>query len=137
MPKILFIEDDLSFQFALKKLLECFGYTLIIADNGDDGFAQYQKSLSIDIIICDVDMPLLDGFQFLQRLQRIQENLPPFVFISAYVDATVIQKIDTLGADCIIKKPVDQEALKIILLAIRMKHALNRSIYSFYPLSPN
>ncbi|MDR1906875.1 MAG: response regulator [Puniceicoccales bacterium] len=124
MPRILLIEDDLSFQFALRKLLECFGYTIITADNGNDGLIQYQKNVSTDIIICDIDIPLLDGFQFLQRLQETHKKLPPFAFISAYVDATIIQKIGILGADCIIKKPVDQEILKIILLALHMKHKL-------------
>jgi CheY-like chemotaxis protein len=121
MPKILLIEDDFSFQFAFGKLLECFGYATISADNGSDGLIQYQKNVPIDFIICDIDIPLLDGFQFLQHLQQISEKLPSFAFISAYVDTTIVQKANLLGADCIIKKPVDQEILKIILLALRMK----------------
>ncbi|MDR0740142.1 MAG: response regulator [Puniceicoccales bacterium] len=121
MAKILLIEDDFSFQFTLKKLLECFGYTVIVADNGNDGLTQHWKNSSIDIIICDVDMPLLDGFQFLQHLQQSGKKLPAFAFISAYLDEAIIQKMDSLGADCVIKKPVDQEILKIILFALRMK----------------
>jgi CheY-like chemotaxis protein len=74
-------------------------------------------------------VPLLDGFQFLQRLQKTHQKLLPFAFISAYVDAVVIKKINELGADCVIKKPVDQEALKIILLAIEKKHNLSREIF--------
>ncbi|MDR1590868.1 MAG: response regulator [Puniceicoccales bacterium] len=129
MPKILLIEDDFSFQFTLKKLLECFGYTVIIADNGEDGLTQYQKNLSIDIIICDVDVPLLDGFQFLRYLQETHKKFLPFAFISAYVDANIFQKINNLGADCIIKKPVDQEVLRIILLAIEKRHSLPQKVY--------
>jgi CheY-like chemotaxis protein len=122
MPKILLIEDDCSFQFVLGKLLECFGYAIITADNGSDGLVQYRKNASIDFIICDIDIPLLDGFQFLQCLRQINGRLPPFAFISAYVDTTIVQRTNLSGADCIIKKPVDQEILKIILLALRMKH---------------
>jgi CheY-like chemotaxis protein len=74
MPKVLLIEDDYSFQFTLKKLLECLGYTVIIADNGSDGLLQHRRHSSIDIIICDVDMPLLDGFQFLQHLKQSNKS---------------------------------------------------------------
>jgi CheY-like chemotaxis protein len=109
MTKILLIEDDFSFQFTLKKLLECLGCVVITANNGNDGLTQYRKNSSIDIIICDVDMPLLDGFQFLQQLKQTNEELPAFAFISAYIDEATIQKMNSLGADCIIKKPVDQE----------------------------
>ncbi|MDR3317228.1 MAG: response regulator [Puniceicoccales bacterium] len=124
MVKILLIEDDIAFQFALKKLLECFGYMIISADNGNDALIQYKNTDSIDIIICDINMPLLDGFQFLQKIKQMDKKLPSFAFISAYVDMQIIQKTNILGADCIIRKPVDQKILKIILLALQMKHEL-------------
>ncbi|MDR2201010.1 MAG: response regulator [Puniceicoccales bacterium] len=124
MAKILFIEDDLSVQFTLKKLMECFGYTVIVANDGPEGLAQYKKyNPSIDIIICDIDMPYWDGFQFLQQLKMLGGETPPFVFISAYVDRNIVRKVSKLPeVDCIIKKPVDQEILKTILIAIRMKN---------------
>jgi chemotaxis family two-component system sensor histidine kinase/response regulator PixL len=127
MLKILLIEDDLSLLFTLKKLLECLGYAIIAADNGNDGLLQYQRDSSIDIIICDIDTPLLDGFQFLQRIQQDDRKIPSFAFISAYVDSKVVQKTKATGADCVIKKPIDQEILKIILLALPMKRELEQN----------
>jgi CheY-like chemotaxis protein len=64
---------------------------------------------------------LLDGFQFLQQLKQTNGVLPVFAFISAYIDEAIIQRMDSLGVDCIIKKPVDQEILKIILLLLPLK----------------
>jgi chemotaxis family two-component system sensor histidine kinase/response regulator PixL len=130
MLKILLIEDDCSLLFTLQKLLECLGYSTITAENGGDGLLQYEQNPSIDIILCDIDIPLLDGFQFLQRLQQGSRKVPSFAFISAYVDLNVVQKTKAIGADCVIKKPIDQEILKIILLALYMKHELNREIPS-------
>jgi CheY-like chemotaxis protein len=133
MPKILLLEDDYSFQFTLKKLLECFGYVVIIANNGNNGLTQYRKNSSIDIIICDVDMPLLDGFQFLQHLKQTNQELPAFAFISAYIDEAIIHKMNALEADCIIKKPVDQEILKIILFMLTLKRELRSGHLPFIP----
>jgi CheY-like chemotaxis protein len=124
MLRVLLIEDDISFQFALRKLLQCFGYVVTAVDNGKDGLIQYQKNPAIDIILCDIDIPLLDGFQFLQRLRKITDKIPAFAFISAYVDMNIIQGTYKLGADCVIKKPIDHEVLRIILFALEKKHNL-------------
>jgi CheY-like chemotaxis protein len=126
MARILLIEDDFSLLFTLKKLLECLGYDAIAADNGNDGLLQYEKNPAIDVILCDIDTPLLDGFQFLQKIQESSRKVPPFAFISAYVDIKVVQKTKAMGADCVIKKPIDQEILKIILLALQMKRELEQ-----------
>ncbi|MDR1434882.1 MAG: response regulator [Puniceicoccales bacterium] len=121
MLKILLIEDDSFVQFSLKKLLECFGHEVMVANNGKDGLVQYKKG-ERDVILCDIDMPALDGFQFFEQLKQSNKKLPFFSFISAYVDTKIIQKSSELGVDCIIKKPVDQEILKVILLAMKRKH---------------
>jgi two-component system C4-dicarboxylate transport response regulator DctD len=120
MFKILLIEDDFSVQFSLKKLLECFGHEVTVANNGRDGLIQYEKGMR-DVILCDINMPFLNGFQFFEQLKQCHEKLPFFSFISAYVDRKIIQKSSELGVDCIIRKPVDQEILKVVLLAIKMK----------------
>jgi CheY-like chemotaxis protein len=72
---------DLAFQFALRKLLECFGYTIITADNGNNGLIEYEKNLSTRIFICDIDVPLLDGFQFFQHPKQTRKKLSLVTFL--------------------------------------------------------
>ncbi|MDR2806689.1 MAG: response regulator [Puniceicoccales bacterium] len=131
MLKVLLIEDDMSVQSVLRKLLICFGYAVLTADDGRQGLRQYWKyQSSINIVLCDIEIPFLNGFQLLQQIRLSSSKLPPFAFIAAYVDDNILWKVAKARADCIIKKPVSQEMLKTILIALEMKHKLRSSIYA-------
>ncbi|MDR0418143.1 MAG: response regulator [Puniceicoccales bacterium] len=124
MSKILLIEDDFPVRFTLEKLLIFLDNEVEIACNGEEGLSKVQMKTFFDIIICDIDMPMMDGFCCLEKILKLFPKPPfsSFIFISAYVDQNIIQRVLRMKADCVIKKPIDQEILKIILLALRMKH---------------
>ncbi|MDR1366902.1 MAG: response regulator [Puniceicoccales bacterium] len=127
MSKILFIEDDFSVRFTLEKLLNFLDNEVEVACSGEEGLSKIQMKTFFDIIVCDIDMPLMDGFCCLEKILKLfpQPPFSSFIFISAYVDQNIIQKVLQIKADCVIKKPIDQEFLRIILLTLRIKHELN------------
>jgi CheY-like chemotaxis protein len=79
MPKILLIEDDLSVQFTLKKLLAFLGNEVDTACNGEEGLIKIQRKTFFDVIICDIDMPTMDGFCFLEK--NLKHFTPVTIFI--------------------------------------------------------
>ena len=67
MGKLLTIEDDVLLRETLTEILEVYGHTVIQAGDGAEGVELFTKTTP-DLIICDVNMPKLDGFQVLKKL---------------------------------------------------------------------
>ena len=68
--KIMVVDDSLTLRQTLSKALKQAGYTIRQAEDGLDALTQLQQHSPSDLIICDIEMPRLDGYQFLQRLRQ-------------------------------------------------------------------
>ncbi len=103
--KILTIEDDIDLLKNLETILTEEGYQTITANNGYDGIELAKKN-EPDLIICDIAMPGIDGYQVLEQLSKDKvTRLIPFIFLTAKVEKEDIRKGMQLGADDYIFKP--------------------------------
>ena len=73
MTRILVIDDDTMIRALLRAILEREGYDVVEAANGADGLQQYQ-AIRPDLVMTDLQMPVMDGFALLRALQRV---VPP------------------------------------------------------------
>jgi PAS domain S-box-containing protein len=108
---VLLIEDDESLLFSTKDFLEEEGFSVICASDGMEGV---QKALTRhpDIILADIALPKLDGYQVYKTLQENQNTMfTPFIFITAKSSTEDIRAGMQLGADDYITKPYDYEEL--------------------------
>lgn len=114
MVKILVIEDEFDVLENLTELLTIEGFDVLSTSNGHEGLALATKYLP-DIILCDVLMSGLNGFEVLEALQKnsTTKNIP-LAFISAQADKTNIDKGIQLGARYITKPFYVDEMLGII-----------------------
>jgi len=105
MKRILIIEDDQKIRDELKDILELMDYHVLIADNGKTG-VQMALSESFDLILCDVVMPLIDGFGVLNILRKkpSTKNIP-FVLLTEKSNTLDFRKGMNLGADDYLAKP--------------------------------
>lgn len=111
MKKILLIEDDDILRENTAELLELSDYEVIIANNGQRG-VDLAKQHQPDIIICDIMMPVLDGYSVLRILSESDETkFIPFVFLSAKTEHQDVRKGMDLGADDYITKPFTEDEL--------------------------
>lgn len=119
MEELLVIEDDINIRESLKEILELAGYRVETAVNGKEGFDSIVSKFP-DLVICDINMPELDGFELLKAIdQRFHDSLiPPFIFLTAKVENQDIRRGMSLGADDYILKPFDHIHL---LEVIRMR----------------
>lgn len=119
MYKILVIEDEVLVKDTLVDILETHDYEVSAAENGLKGLIKIVKEKP-DLIISDVNMPELNGFELLDALKScLKEDLiPPFIFLSGNVGRSDIRKGMNLGADDYITKPFSYEE---ILDAIKVK----------------
>ena len=105
MVKILVIEDDMEIRANLQELLALEGYDIMGADNGVTGLIGALE-FEPDLILCDVMMPELDGYDVLNALrQEPKTMLVPFIFLTAFADKGDIRQGMNLGADDYLTKP--------------------------------
>jgi DNA-binding response OmpR family regulator len=115
MSTILIIEDDKAQRDALQRALETAGFSVLAAEDGTAGI-RLAKELSPDLIVCDIEMPGLNGFQTLEGLRADEQTSEiPFVFLTGSVNAMEGRLGRELGAEEFIEKPFSFSKLLAIV----------------------
>jgi CRP/FNR family transcriptional regulator, cyclic AMP receptor protein len=105
MKKILLIEDNKDVRDNTAEILELSNYEVVVAENGKKGVANALEYLP-DLIICDIMMPVLDGYGVLHAVHKNDSiKNTPFIFLTAKTERGDFRKGMELGADDYITKP--------------------------------
>lgn len=105
MKKILLIEDNDDVRNNTAEILELSNYEVIVAENGKIGVQQAIEHQP-DLIICDIMLPLLDGYGVLHAIHKNEKiKNTPFIFLTAKTERSDFRKGMELGADDYITKP--------------------------------
>lgn len=105
MSTVLIVEDEYSVRENLKDLLEAENFNVLLAQDGVEGFKKAVEEIP-DLILSDILMPKMDGFQLLLLLQSEKATSRiPFLFITAKIEMTDLRKGMNLGADDYLIKP--------------------------------
>ncbi len=111
MKKILLIEDNEDIRENTAEILELANYKVFTAENGKRGAEIANEELP-DLVICDIMMPVLDGYGVLHILSKRPETHGiPFIFLTAKAEKSEIRRGMNLGADDYITKPFDETEL--------------------------
>jgi YesN/AraC family two-component response regulator len=130
MKKILVIEDEAQSRNIFLESLEAEGFNAIGAENGLVGVQRVQEELP-DLIICDLVMPQLDGYQVLTKLrQDLMTAIIPFIFVTAKGTWTDLRKAKELGADDYLTKPFTLDELLRAIAACLEKRATLQQWYA-------
>ena len=109
---ILIGEDDLEVRVYLKMALQCLGYSVELAQDGDEVLACLQSSRSeISAVLLDLTMPNRDGIDTLREIRRISADLPVIVISGDTSTLSVVAAMKT-GANNFLPKPVVHEQLR-------------------------
>ncbi len=111
MPKILIIDDEKSIRSTLKEILEYEKYDVMEAADGVEGF-QLIKKEDIDLVMCDIKMPKMDGMEVLSAAAEIKPDLP-FIMISGHGSIDTAVEATKKGAYDFLQKPPDLNRLLI------------------------
>ncbi len=125
--KILLIEDNTEMRENISEILELAGYQVQTAANGKEGVALAQQ-YKPDVIICDIMMPVLDGYGVLHMLSRQEETAAiPFIFLTAKAERGDFRKGMEMGADDYLTKPFDDiELLNAIESRLKKSESLRK-----------
>jgi DNA-binding response OmpR family regulator len=116
--KILCVEDDRETATLIAEELAGRGYGVEVAHDGREGFAAILKDAP-DLVLSDVSMPIMSGFELLERLTSLTPRFRdmPFVFLTALTDRENELRGRQLGSDDYVTKPIDFDVLDAIINA--------------------
>lgn len=130
MKTILVIEDNKDVRENTSEILELANYKVVQAENGKQG-VELAQNVKPDLIICDIMMPVLDGYGVIHLLNKNVETANiPFIFLSAKSERTDIRKGMEMGADDYISKPFDDIELLNAVESRLKKSELLKAEYS-------
>lgn len=125
---ILTVDDDKNTRLFFKAVLERAGYTVFTAENGVQALEVMEKE-HIDLVVLDVMMPEMDGYEFTSTI-RSTDNTLPILMVSAKQFPVDKHKAFSVGTDDYMTKPIDEEEMlyRIKALLRRAKIASERKI---------
>jgi DNA-binding NarL/FixJ family response regulator len=111
MKKILIVDDDVTLRTALSRYLSKRGYAVQDAASAMEALATFEADPS-DLIVSDVLMPEMDGFEFCRRLRTTRlGQLVPFIFLSSKAEVEDRVQGHSIGADDYVIKPFEPREL--------------------------
>lgn len=126
---ILIVEDNTDIRENASRLLESAGYKTLTAENGKNGLESARKYMP-DLILCDIMMPILDGYGVLRALENIPEMTSvPFIFMTAKTEKADFRKGMDLGADDYLPKPfTGDDLLRVVGARLKKSRLIKKPI---------
>jgi two-component system chemotaxis response regulator CheY len=110
--RILVVDDSAAIRRAIRRILESLGFTVEEAADGNQALTYCTEWGNADVILLDIDMPVMDGLSFLRELRaNAAVRQPPVIICSTHNSLAKIQEALALGADEYIMKPFDNDII--------------------------
>lgn len=111
MRTVLIIEDNQEIRENTSEILELAGFRVLNAENGSEGI-RVAASSSPDLILCDIMMPGIDGYEVIRQLKNNPATTSiPFIYVTASGEKSEIKMAMDLGANGFVRKPFDTREL--------------------------
>lgn len=130
MPKILLIDDEIRMLQLLTLYLEHQGFNCVSANSGEQGI-KYLQNNKVDLILLDIMMPVLDGWETAKEIRKISQV--PIIMLTARDTSKDMVKGLNIGADDYITKPFDEEIL-IARINAMLRRTNNKKSIEMYGL---
>jgi CheY-like chemotaxis protein len=114
--KVLVVDDDVRNIFAITSALESYQMKVIYAENGQAGIDTLKSNPDIEVVLMDVMMPEMDGFEAIRRIREMDQfKRLPIISVTAKAMKGDREKCLEVGASDYITKPVDMDQLRSLL----------------------
>ncbi|WP_200414249.1 response regulator [Arcobacter sp. FWKO B] len=115
--KLLFVEDEEDLTSIISDTLKKLGANFLIAKNGKEGLEIFQNNPDIDVVITDINMPIMNGLDMITEIKKISNV--EVVIMSAHTESEYIDRSKALGVEHYLLKPFD--FLKFIDLVVSLE----------------
>ena len=110
------VDDDKHTRMLLRAILEEAGYTVTTANNGEEALDVLDRE-HIDLVVLDIMMPKMDGYEFTKTIRETNDALP-ILMVTAKQDAADEKQGFLVGTDDYITKPIDEEKMLLRIKAL-------------------
>jgi CheY-like chemotaxis protein len=107
---ILLVDDELDYRLLIRTVLMSRGYNVVLAENGQEGLDKI-RGLSVDLVITDIYMPIMDGIKMSRALRGIPEfEQVPILYLSGYDDQHTLDSVKDPRYEGFLRKgaPLDE-----------------------------
>jgi HAMP domain-containing protein/signal transduction histidine kinase/CheY-like chemotaxis protein len=125
--KVLIVDDDVRNIFSLTSALEQHGMEVVFAENGREGIEMLQNTPDVDVMLVDIMMPEMDGFETMETIRKLPEYRSlPIIAVTAKAMKGDREKCLESGATDYVSKPVDVDQL-LAVLRIQLTNSTHRN----------
>ncbi len=125
--KILVADDSSVDRMIVRRYLLSMDHEVLLAEGGEQAIRLF-KLQEPDLVLLDIRMPDMDGYEVVQQLRNIEQGWRPILFISNSVDSESFAKGIYAGADDFLHKPIDKVILKAKLYAMERIVAMRKQL---------
>ena len=140
--KVLVADDDATIRLLMQTALENAGFSVSLAENGEEAIRVFDE-FSHDLVMLDVDMPIMDGYKVCSHLRKLKGNELPIIMVTGNDDVESINHAFEVGATDFIAKPINWSLIGyrvqylkrayFNLLELKTVNARNTAIFSAIP----
>ncbi len=116
--RVLLAEDNLMNQTLALRMLERMGCSAVLAENGKDAVAAFESDLGFDVVLMDIQMPDMDGFEATAAIRAIQKQRcshTPIIALTAHAMKGDQERCLSAGMDAYLSKPISFSQLRLVL----------------------
>jgi two-component system chemotaxis response regulator CheY len=113
---VLVVDDSGIIRAAIRRILESLGHTVVEAPDGQQAMVVC-SSHEVDAVLCDIDMPVMDGLTFLAEYRAQRGHKKPVIMCTTHNTLSKIQHAMSMGANEYIMKPFDAQIMSEKLAA--------------------
>jgi two-component system cell cycle response regulator len=106
---LLFVDDDALVNKSFSLIFKKYFKNIYKAYNGEEGLEIF-KNNHIDIVISDIQMPIMNGIEMAKEIKKINEEIP-IIFMTAFDESKYLKEAIEIGVEAYILKPIDKEIL--------------------------
>ncbi len=118
--KLLYVEDNKDAREMTTMILENFFDSIVVAVNGEDGYEKF-KSNNIDLVITDINMPILNGLDMCSKIREIDSDVP-LIVLSAHNEDNLFIKSIAIGVSGYLLKPIEHNQLSSLIYRVTQKY---------------
>lgn len=104
--KLLFVEDEADLINIISTTLGKLQITYFMASDGLEGLELFRSNPDIDVIVTDINMPVMDGMEFIKEIRKINQTVK-IIIMSAHSEAEFLEEAKQIGANDYLVKPFD------------------------------
>jgi CheY-like chemotaxis protein len=109
-PKCLLVDDDSSFLMLMKTAVQQFGFEIITAQDGDEGFAAFREHHP-DLVVSDIHMPNRNGLMLLADIKSMNPDIP-VILVTGLLHLKAVLNMESVKPDLYMEKPFTLDQLK-------------------------